>query len=251
MPKRQQTGKASQAGRGAPAAGRTTAFVQNPQYGGRAAAASSRTARPSPFRALNPAYWCCPRSNKPPRSQNQTPTTPTRGQPSPKPRRDAPRNVKGVYRAQPQRILFYHKHDAHYGFTNFSDHPVTYQGKVYPTSEHLFQALKFLPHKSQVAEHIRTSSPSPRAAFTEAHRFQKEVRKDWSKVNVQMMEIALEHKFTQHPALREELLATGDAELVEDSAQDAFWGVGPNGKGRNELGKALMRLRTKLRQQRF
>ena len=29
------------------------------------------------------------------------------------------------------------------------------------------------------------------------------------------MEIALEHKFTQHPALREELLATGDAELVE------------------------------------
>ena len=29
------------------------------------------------------------------------------------------------------------------------------------------------------------------------------------------MEIALEHKFTQHTALREELLATGDAELVE------------------------------------
>lgn len=40
------------------------------------------------------------------------------------------------------RILFYHKHDPHYGFTNFSDHPVIYKGKKYPTSEHLFQSFK-------------------------------------------------------------------------------------------------------------
>jgi len=40
------------------------------------------------------------------------------------------------------RILFYHKHEPYYGFTNFSDHPVEYQGKRYPTSEHLFQSFK-------------------------------------------------------------------------------------------------------------
>lgn len=40
------------------------------------------------------------------------------------------------------RILFYHKHQPHYGFTNFSDHPVVYAGKKYPTSEHLFQSFK-------------------------------------------------------------------------------------------------------------
>lgn len=40
------------------------------------------------------------------------------------------------------RILFYHKHDPHYGFTNFSAHPVIYKGKKYPTSEHLFQSFK-------------------------------------------------------------------------------------------------------------
>lgn len=40
------------------------------------------------------------------------------------------------------RILFYHKHDPHYGFTNFSPHPVMYKGKKYPTSEHLFQSFK-------------------------------------------------------------------------------------------------------------
>jgi diaminohydroxyphosphoribosylaminopyrimidine deaminase/5-amino-6-(5-phosphoribosylamino)uracil reductase len=42
----------------------------------------------------------------------------------------------------PKRILFYHKHNPHYGFTNFSSHPVVYKGKRYPTSEHLFQSFK-------------------------------------------------------------------------------------------------------------
>ena len=41
-----------------------------------------------------------------------------------------------------QRILFYHKNDPYYGFTNFSPHPVLYKGKEYPTSEHLFQSFK-------------------------------------------------------------------------------------------------------------
>jgi len=43
---------------------------------------------------------------------------------------------------QRPRILFYHKHEPHYGFTNFSTHPVMYQGRKYPTSEHLFQSFK-------------------------------------------------------------------------------------------------------------
>lgn len=41
-----------------------------------------------------------------------------------------------------RKILFYHKNDPYYGFTNFSAHPVIYRGKRYPTSEHLFQSLK-------------------------------------------------------------------------------------------------------------
>ena len=52
---------------------------------------------------------------------------------------------------QRPRILFYHKHEPHYGFTNFSTHPVVYQGRRYPTSEHLFQSLKVWE------THLRTS----------------------------------------------------------------------------------------------
>lgn len=84
------------------------------------------------------------------------------------------------------------------------------------------------------------------------------------------MDMVLWLKFTQNEHLKRELLSTGDAELVEvsdqfpitpltrrkeltlggrhqDSDKDAFWGVGPDGKGENQLGKALQRLRTKLR----
>ena len=59
---------------------------------------------------------------------SSTPTTPT-----------------GTIRAglpRTHRILFYHRHDPHYGFTNFSPHPVVFNGKKYPTSEHLFQSFK-------------------------------------------------------------------------------------------------------------
>ena len=42
----------------------------------------------------------------------------------------------------PLRILFYHRHLPYYEFTNFSEHPVKYKGKRYPTSEHLFQSFK-------------------------------------------------------------------------------------------------------------
>lgn len=52
----------------------------------------------------------------------------------------APSRNTGV---QPRRrILFYRKHKPYYGFTNFSPHPVYYNNKRYPTSEHLFQSFK-------------------------------------------------------------------------------------------------------------
>jgi len=144
-------------------------------------------------------------------------------------------------------IYFYESDKPHYGFTNFSPHPVNYRGKVYPTSEHLFQALKFLDQRPLLAEHIRTTGVDSRVAMDEADRFSPAVRADWFEKNIEMMELALHLKFEQHPPIRRELLSTGDAFLVEDAgADDDFWGNGADGNGRNELGKALMRLRSRL-----
>ncbi|TFY71719.1 hypothetical protein EVG20_g1286 [Dentipellis fragilis] len=143
-------------------------------------------------------------------------------------------------------VLFYHRNDPHFGFTNFSDHPIEYHGVIYPTSEHLFQAFKFINSRSDIAERIRKCQTS-RQAFDLAHRYQSDVRTDWRRVNIAKMDKVLRLKFEQHPDLRQELLDTGNAPLVEASAADAFWGFGADGQGRNELGKALMRLRDSFR----
>ena len=97
------------------------------------------------------------------------------------------------------------KHGPYYEFTNFSPHEVVYEGRRYPTSEHLFQAFKvrctimsfvgmladatvgcgqFLDGHPQIAERIRTCGPKPISAFDEAHRHKTAVRSDWSQVHV-------------------------------------------------------------------
>jgi len=66
------------------------------------------------------------------------------------------------------------------------------------------------------------------------------------------------HKFRQHAALREWLLATGDLVLVEASPTDTIWGIGlaaaspeandpSTWRGLNLLGFALMAARSQLR----
>jgi len=54
-------------------------------------------------------------------------------------------------------------------------------------------------------------------------------------------------KFTQHPDLAALLLATGDAELVEDFPSEPHWGTGPDGQGLNWAGRVLMEIREALR----
>ncbi|KAG8910628.1 hypothetical protein FRC01_006226 [Tulasnella sp. 417] len=148
----------------------------------------------------------------------------------------------------PRTIYFYEKGKDYYNFTNFAPFTVKYDGKTYPTSEHLFQAMKFLPHRPQLAEHIRTAGERPGIPFMEARRFEPEVRSDWRSVNLEVMDMVLELKFTQHSKLMDELLKTGDAKLVEDARdKDAFWGNGADGKGLNHLGYALMSLRERYR----
>ncbi|KAH9830119.1 uncharacterized protein C8Q71DRAFT_727638 [Rhodofomes roseus] len=147
---------------------------------------------------------------------------------------------------QTSRILFYHRDEPYYEFTNFAPYAINWDGHTYPTAEHLFQAHKFMSTRADLAERIRRLHSS-RAALEEAGRLRRLQRTDWFDVNIGVMDAVLEAKFTQHLKLRDLLLSTGHRELVEDSPVDSFWGWGNDCKGRNELGKALMRLRDKLR----
>ncbi|KAJ7722006.1 hypothetical protein B0H16DRAFT_1334929, partial [Mycena metata] len=134
-------------------------------------------------------------------------------------------------------------------FRTRSAHRVKYNGKEYPTAEHLFQALKYLDNRPDIAERIRTISQAPNKAFRYSMTQLKHQHPDWDRIEINgtQMEIANWHKFAQHPELKKQLLATGDMELIHCSG-DEYWGLGKDGhSGRNELGKALERVRTGLR----
>ena len=71
-------------------------------------------------------------------------------------------------------------------------------------------------------------------------------RPDWNQVKVSIMEECVLAKFTQHADLKDKLLLTRGAVIIEDSPIDSFWGCGQDGLGENNLGKILMRVRDKL-----
>lgn len=73
------------------------------------------------------------------------------------------------------------------------------------------------------------------------------LRPDWEDIKYGIMLTALRAKFGQSKSLGELLLETGDEELIEDSPYDYIWGCGADGSGQNLLGKALMEIRTELR----
>ena len=143
-----------------------------------------------------------------------------------------------------KRIHFYRPTEPYGEFSNFSPHPIELGGKRWPTSEHYFQAQKFAgtPHE----ERIRLAK-SPMIAATLGRRRDLPLRRDWETVKEDVMRAALRAKFTQHPALRDLLLRTRKAELVEHTPRDRYWGDGGNGRGKNRLGQLLMELRAQLR----
>ena len=136
-------------------------------------------------------------------------------------------------------IYFYSAREEPYGcFSNFSKYGVTIDGVYYKTTEHYFQAMKFEDPERQ--EEIRAVE-SPMEAKKLGQR--RGCREDWEGVKDEVMLRALQAKFAQHEDLREQLVATGDARLVEDAPRDYYWGIGRRGNGKNMLGELLMRVR--------
>src|SRR5262245_55405732 len=143
-------------------------------------------------------------------------------------------------------IHFYRTGDDYGCFSNFAPYPIKLKGKGWPTSEHYFQAQKFAGTEHEEA--IRQAK-SPMIAARMGRDRSKPLRADWEAVKDDLMREAVRAKFAQHADLREILLATGDAVIVEHTDNDAYWGDGGDGSGKNMLGKILMEVRAELRAQ--
>lgn len=144
--------------------------------------------------------------------------------------------------------------------SNFYRVEFVFRGMKYPTSEHAFQACKSSSDKvkSQIAV-------LPSAFDAKAAGRALKLAPDWNTRRVEYMRAVVTTKF-EIPYLRDKLLATGEAKLVEGNTwRDDYWGaiwkpsigfVGTSWAkneegnrvlaGQNMLGRILMELRDDL-----
>jgi ribA/ribD-fused uncharacterized protein len=146
-------------------------------------------------------------------------------------------------------IRFYRANERPFGaFSNLYRRAIELDDVVYPTSEHAYQAGK--PRRAAVRAWLM-SAPSPALLAMAAHGlYYWDVVPGWSTTKFDRMRRVLLAKFTQHDDLKQLLLGTGDARLVEaatvDNEVNRLWGE-VNGVGRNMLGKLLMEVREEIR----
>jgi len=146
-------------------------------------------------------------------------------------------------------IRFYRANEKPYGpFSNLHRREVEYEGEVFATSEHAYQAGK--ARKDTVKQWLM-AAPSPALLAMAAHGlYVWDIHPDWAKIKFDRMKGILKAKFTQHADLKELLLGTGEARLIEsatvDNAVNRLWGE-VNGKGQNKLGELLMEVRSEIR----
>jgi len=145
-----------------------------------------------------------------------------------------------------QVVNFYRATEPYGEFSNFARYSIWLDDRRWPTSEHYFQAMKFLELSHQ--EEIRFER-SPKIAAEMGRSRKRPLRMDWESVKDQVMRQAVLAKFTQHDELKALLLSTGNAKLVEHTTNDSYWGDGGDGSGKNRLGLILMEVREQLRQE--
>ena len=138
-----------------------------------------------------------------------------------------------------------------YFLSNFSECKIEFQGITYPTVEHYYVAMKsncdqMINGKYYTSADFREMiAKIKEPAIVKKIGQQIKVRKDWSEKKLEFMNFAIREKFKDEN-LAEKLKSTGNSLLVENNLwKDTFWGV-LNGKGENQLGKILMKVRDEI-----
>lgn len=140
------------------------------------------------------------------------------------------------------KLVGFNKKNGTEFLSNFHPSTISFEGKLYPTVEHAYQASKTL---NQETRELIKKSRSP----GEAKKLGRSVvlRDDWVDVRLDIMRKLIHEKF-ENPFLRCQLLGTGDLELINENRwNDRFFGV-TDGVGENWLGKILEEVRKQARE---
>ncbi len=128
--------------------------------------------------------------------------------------------------------------------SNFFPTEVEFEGMIFPSSEAAFQAAK--------TKNINKRKPFQFMFPGEAKKQSRllSIRDDWEEIKIDVMTTIVTDKFNRNITLKNKLIATGDALLIEGNGwKDFFWGVDlTSGFGKNWLGLILMKVRDKLKE---
>lgn len=143
-------------------------------------------------------------------------------------------------RIEDNAIIGFSRKTGYEFLSNFYASTVAYEGTLYPTLEHAYQASKSLDKKTR---DLIKRSPDPN--FAKKMGQGVVVRDDWSDVKINIMRQLVREKF-QNPFIRWKLKETGDKRLINENRwNDRFWGV-VAGDGENWLGKILEEVREEI-----
>lgn len=127
-------------------------------------------------------------------------------------------------------------------FSNFHPCSVVFEGITYPSTENAYMAAKTKDLDKR--EPLQVLSPKDAKAYGRSLK----LREDWEQVKFDIMYDLNLQKYTNNADLKKILLDTRGRYLEETNWWgDVVWGV-CNGKGENNLGKTLMRVRETLKQ---
>jgi ribA/ribD-fused uncharacterized protein len=129
--------------------------------------------------------------------------------------------------------------------SNFYEATVIYDGIRYRNAESAFQSAKLADRKERLKFQKLTGAEAKALGKT------VKLRDDWNDVKLSVMYDVVSAKFANNPDLRDDLIWTGDQEIVEENTWgDTYWGV-CRGKGENHLGKILMWIRKDIVNERY
>lgn len=134
--------------------------------------------------------------------------------------------------------------DEYFFLSNFYPWPVLFEGEIYPTAEHAYQAAKFT---DPMDRKLIKGCSTPGRAKKAAHIMKSRSDPTFPGRKLTVMESSvLRVKFQKNNRMGQQLIWTRGYDLVEGNHHhDRFWGV-HQGVGENNLGKILMKIRDDL-----
>ncbi|KZV77007.1 hypothetical protein PENSPDRAFT_679673 [Peniophora sp. CONT] len=139
--------------------------------------------------------------------------------------------------------------DFEFGMT--APQKIFHDGRWYENAYFLYQARKFLPAYPAIADEISQCKYDEHSVslWGRVQKYKRlgYMRPDWEEIRTDVLQDVLRLKFGRSHELREILKTIEEPYIVAVMPSNNQWGTGSDGRGENELGKALTKLRNTLR----